>query len=342
MAVKILLLAADIANTPSIQTTEESRTIQEIARNIPRPSWDTFLPAGLQISDLASILMKEKPDIVHFCGHGVSSSELLFPGRDGTAQAVSQDVLKESFALYAPHVRCVVLNACYSEIQAQAIAEVVDCVIGISGEIEDGAAVSFAKGFYTGLARGADIVRAFKEGRHQISIDGFTGRELPRLVTFRANPSRIWFAQPDPILDQNLDSDKRADEKRQRNILDPLFEGIVERGTPETLDILADWIIESESERSIQFDFDILLKVLEENVLLWTKMALSTDNPDLVTILRSGIPAAVSISLFLSGETQHAQSFLHQVQDSIYTSLGRPKFVAAINQIVQFSQSELQ
>jgi hypothetical protein len=45
----------------------------------------------------------------------------------------------------------VVLNACFSDAQAEPLRGVVDCVVGMRGAIGDAAARSFAVGFYRAL-----------------------------------------------------------------------------------------------------------------------------------------------------------------------------------------------
>src|SRR5215207_5506061 len=76
---------------------------------------------------------------------------LYFQGPDGRAQLVSTAALEEAFGAAGASVKLVVLNACYSEVQAEALLAHVDCVVGMSGMIRDDAARSFAIGFYGGL-----------------------------------------------------------------------------------------------------------------------------------------------------------------------------------------------
>ena len=57
---------------------------------------------------------------------------------------VSTEALAGLFALFASSVECVVLNACYSAVQAEAIAEHIPHVIGMSQAISDQAAMEFA------------------------------------------------------------------------------------------------------------------------------------------------------------------------------------------------------
>ena len=63
------------------------------------------------------------------------------------------------------------LNACYSEPQAAAIAEEIDCVVGMASDIEDAAAISFSAAFYQALGYGKDVATAFAAGCVQIGLE---------------------------------------------------------------------------------------------------------------------------------------------------------------------------
>ncbi len=64
--------------------------------------------------------------------------------------------------LFAEHVECVVLNACFSEIQANAIAAHIGYVIGMSEGITDEAAIQFATAFYDALGADKTVEFAFE------------------------------------------------------------------------------------------------------------------------------------------------------------------------------------
>jgi hypothetical protein len=66
----------------------------------------------------------------------------------GQAKFVDAEALAGLFKLFADRVQCVILNACYSEVQAEAIARYIPYVIGMSEAIGDRAAIEFSVGFY--------------------------------------------------------------------------------------------------------------------------------------------------------------------------------------------------
>jgi hypothetical protein len=68
---------------------------------------------------------------------------------------VSARALTQMIGSAAPSTRIVVLNACYSDVAAEALRGVVDCVVGMRGAFSDAAARSFAVGFYARSVTGA-------------------------------------------------------------------------------------------------------------------------------------------------------------------------------------------
>jgi hypothetical protein len=74
------------------------------------------------------------------------------------------------FKRFATQVNCVVLNACYSEAQAKAIAEYIPFVIGMKQAIGDQAAIAFAVGFYRALGAGRSLEEAYEFGCVEIQL----------------------------------------------------------------------------------------------------------------------------------------------------------------------------
>lgn len=62
----------------------------------------------------------------------------------GNSKLVDWAALAGLFALFAEDIRCVVLNGCYSEVQARAIAQHIPYVIGMNKAIRDKAAIALA------------------------------------------------------------------------------------------------------------------------------------------------------------------------------------------------------
>jgi hypothetical protein len=80
-------------------------------------------------------------------------------------------------------IRVVVLNACYSEVQARAIVNEIDFVVGMSDSIGDDAARVFAAAFYRGLAFGKSVRTAFELGINELKLLGLGHEDaIPQLL----------------------------------------------------------------------------------------------------------------------------------------------------------------
>jgi hypothetical protein len=88
-----------------------------------------------------------------------------------------------------------VLNACYSVEQATAIAEVVDCVVGMNDAVGDDAARRFAASFYRALGFGRSVRNAFDQGLLAIELDGLDEATTPKLlVRAGVKADDVWVA----------------------------------------------------------------------------------------------------------------------------------------------------
>lgn len=134
--------------------------------------------------DLQGLMLRHRPHIVHFSGHGESSANaIMLEDVLGKYVIVEPVALTRMFAVFRAHLRCVVLNSCYSAGQAEAIAEAIDCVVGMSSAIDDQSAIGFAKAFYQALAYGRNVQEAFELGSVQIGLEGLPDEEVPKLLS---------------------------------------------------------------------------------------------------------------------------------------------------------------
>lgn len=182
--ISILFLAADPTNASRLRLGEEFREIDEqliLAKR--RDYFDLKLPQlSLRPKDISRALLNAQPRIVHFSGHGTSEGALCFENEAGQIHLVQPEALAVLFEEFADQVQCVLLNACYSETQAKAIAEHIDYVIGMSKAISDKAAIAFALGFYQALGAGRKIEDAYRLGCVQIRLLGIPEHLTPVLI----------------------------------------------------------------------------------------------------------------------------------------------------------------
>ena len=207
----ILFLAANPTGTDRLALDREARAIHvELERSGARDWFELETRWAAEPLDLLRELRKLRPTMVHFSGHGGGSAVgthrtapsrdvlsasglsvsqaggrqehgLYFQGPDGRSQLVSTEALEATFGAAGASVRLVLLSACYSEVQADALLAHVDCVVGMSGAIRDDAARSFAIGFYGGLGERESVEAAYRQGRAAISLEGLPDGERPLL-----------------------------------------------------------------------------------------------------------------------------------------------------------------
>ena len=134
------------------------------------------------VEDIRRAMLDHEPNIVHFCGHGGGEEGLVFEDVTGQVKLVSAEALAGLFSLFADKLDCVLLNACYSELQAKEISRHINYVIGMSQKIGDQAAIAFAVGFYDALGADRGVDFAYKLGCNAIQMQGIPEHLTPIIV----------------------------------------------------------------------------------------------------------------------------------------------------------------
>lgn len=149
--------------------------------------------------DLLQALNEVRPQVVHFSGHGEEAGLVLVSADGRREHHVDASALQRFFRVFAGDIRVVVLNACLSLPQAEAIADVVGCAVGTPSQISDEAAILFAGSFYRALAFGESVGAAFDQGCAALDLEQVGEREWPRLVTRAGvDPANVFLFAPPP------------------------------------------------------------------------------------------------------------------------------------------------
>lgn len=190
---KILVLTANPKNTDHLSLDEEVREIEEgLRRSRHRDQFELIAQWAVRPDELRRALLDHEPQIVHFSGHGAGEHGLVLVNDAGDMQLVSTEALTGLFKALEPHgIECVLLNACYSEVQATAIHQSVDCVIGMNQPIGDRAAIQFAEGFYDALGAGSAYNKAFEIGCSAIALEGGSEYTKPVLKHRRRQGAEV-------------------------------------------------------------------------------------------------------------------------------------------------------
>src|SRR5262249_20619747 len=135
---KILFLAANPSATRLLELDEEILQITAKLRAAEhRDAVELLSRQAVRPDDVLQALQEVKPHIVHFSGHGSPAAELILLDGQGSPKPVSRKALIQLFGALKDGIGLVVLNFCDSLLQAEAIAGIVGCAIGMSEPIGD-------------------------------------------------------------------------------------------------------------------------------------------------------------------------------------------------------------
>ncbi|MBK8454948.1 MAG: CHAT domain-containing protein [Thiofilum sp.] len=178
----LVFLAASPADKARLRVDSEEREIEaELQRSKLRDEFVTIYQPALRFDDLLHVLREQKPYIVHFSGHGEGGMGLVLEDEQGKAKFLENEVLTNIFEQLKGHTHCVVLNACYSEVQVLAIAQHVPYVVGMNARVPDRVAVEFARQFYAGLGAGETLEQAFHWAKVALLGMDQSGAQIPVL-----------------------------------------------------------------------------------------------------------------------------------------------------------------
>jgi hypothetical protein len=182
--IKILFLSANPTDISRIRLDEEVRQVDERIRLGECREQLALIPHfAVRPADVRQTLLRHRPHVLHFSGHGSPTQGIVLEDDRGQTKLVSTEALAALFRAIKDNLRVVVLNACYSGLQAEGISQVVDFTIGMLKEIGDHSAVVFSAAFYEGLAYGRSVQESFDLGVTALMLEGIPEAETPTLLT---------------------------------------------------------------------------------------------------------------------------------------------------------------
>lgn len=253
--IKVLFLAANPADTKPLAIGSEFRDITNEVRQAPGGrTFEIAVELAVRVTDIQRALLLHKPTIVHFAGHGrgaggtsfgrefdeplpdTMNEGILFENDSGRAVPVPVGALANLFRIVR-NVECVVLCACHTAAQAEAIRQHVKFVVGMDRAILDASAIAFSVAFYRALAFGESIEVAFELGRNAIEFKGNSDSAVPILLPHDSVDAATWslesrasnstpfamFSIPPRLQDiperQSRPFDRRSDDEPERSFL---------------------------------------------------------------------------------------------------------------------------
>jgi GTPase SAR1 family protein len=180
---------------------EHSHIAEKLSERETERIFDLKPRFGVSPENMIDAINYLEPVAVHFVGHGIeqdpdthSGGGLYFFSDDKQrAKLVDADILSKMFRRIKsnhPQLEIVLLNACYSEPQAQAISSHGIYTIGSNDELPSEAARLFAAGFYHSYALTKDVKRAMDNGLTQAMMAN-KGCDVETLIHLFYNGNRI-------------------------------------------------------------------------------------------------------------------------------------------------------
>ena len=159
----ILVLSANPNNSSSLSLAEAVREIDRcLTQSKCRDRFNLTYRWTARLKDVQRAILEICPHFVHFSGHGAKEKGLALEDETGEVNLVSTEEVSELFTLFTDHIECILLNDCYLESQAKAIAESAPYVIGLNHATGGLATREFTAGFYNALISGQSIDFAFR------------------------------------------------------------------------------------------------------------------------------------------------------------------------------------
>ena len=233
--VRVLVVTANPLGSSPLQLDREVKIIDEaLRRSRKRNNFEVEYRLAATPSELRRALLDVEPHVLHFSGHGAGNQGLLFVSDESAGSLyrspegevrtqsdaneiryVPADPLARLLGLCDEHLECVVLNACYSDIQGNAIAAYIPITIGSRDQIADRVAIKFAQGFYDAIGAGRSYEKAFQWGQVAIEFD-LANQEAAKILVLRKKGETT--PTPNPSQEGNGATRNRAGETRSLDL----------------------------------------------------------------------------------------------------------------------------
>ncbi len=173
---KILFLTANPADQKNLAVDRESKLVLVDAQG---KALDIKICPNIDKASMNKMVAFEKPQIVHFSGHGSDGSLAMIDAKTNNTAPLSNNDLVRIFTLFKKAgVKCVVLCSCWSFNQAKVISELELPVVGMLRRIADEEAIQFSRELYYLLVSDNPLEVIFEFAKDSVSE---SSREIPSL-----------------------------------------------------------------------------------------------------------------------------------------------------------------
>lgn len=163
---------------------EQTRIRIAVERALHRDLIELDVRPAATAADLLDGITRFRPHVVHFSGH--SAEDLIVFEQDVDEPHEGAIVTAKAFARAIAATDepplLVLLNSCHSAAQIDNLTATVPFAIGMSDEIGDTDAITYAAQFYAAVANGQSIEAAHASGQAAVELAGLPDHDLPTLA----------------------------------------------------------------------------------------------------------------------------------------------------------------
>ena len=187
---KCILVVAANPSGPKLRLDTEVRNIEEGLKLAGIQSQYKIISKGaVRVKDLRRAIHNHKPLIVQFSGHGDEDGQIILEDDNKKPLKITPTALGNFFKIIQKkhQIKCVFLNACYSDIVGKEIVKYVPFVIGMNSPIPDRSAIVFSEAFYDAICDDYDVEYAFELAVNAIEMKGYDDEHIPILLKQESN-----------------------------------------------------------------------------------------------------------------------------------------------------------
>ncbi len=193
--IKILFVASNPSDTRyRFFLDNQIREIAQLIRlGVYREGFELVSDWSVSAAEMQAVLLRHRPDIVHFSGHGTNARGIALEDERGDMKLVSKPGLASLLHLLKDKIRLVVLQGPYSKGQVEAFQETIDFTVRMSATTGNMAGVLFLSTFYQALFFGKSIEDSFRSATNQLELEGLKQSETPKLLVRKGADSSKGF-----------------------------------------------------------------------------------------------------------------------------------------------------
>ncbi|OLE52065.1 MAG: hypothetical protein AUG51_19930 [Acidobacteria bacterium 13_1_20CM_3_53_8] len=197
--IKMLFISANPSSSglPLLRLDKEFREISNVV-DTGRPSdcIKLLVPRfAARLKDFIDALLIDRPQIIHFCGHG-NRHGIVLEDDLGKSVTVDMKALADLLSCLDWDIRLIFLNSCYTQNQAELLRALSDYTIGTDQAIPDNQAITFATSFYKAFANGLSAKASMKMASTLVGMEEeYTNMSLAMLVKDGIDPNEPFVKQ---------------------------------------------------------------------------------------------------------------------------------------------------